>query len=307
MLHEYAVEPRAIGSSWIGFRYLIEKFGFDRGRLISEYPKRWRRDVYDAARGLPAIEKKRIEVALQQARTNKLVRFPRGYDPDIGDWLANAISQNADKPFRAIIASANPDDDQSVLLVDELDENAPLMVAPHDCAIVRNAPDIAGAMALLLRTSNEILLVDPYYSPFNANYRSTLRECLRIVHEGNPKAVCEIHHTDHNRCPPVEGIENSAEQVFHGVIPEGMSVNIFRWKEKDGGEDFHARYLLSDRGGISVDAGLSAEGANQTTNFSLMSFGLSQTRKATFARDAGVYELIEPVLKINHEGKVERI
>ena len=31
MLHEYAVEPEAIGSDWKTFRYLLEKFGFDRG------------------------------------------------------------------------------------------------------------------------------------------------------------------------------------------------------------------------------------------------------------------------------------
>ena len=39
MLFEYAVEPRAIGSNWKDFKYLIEKFGFDRGRLISRFQK----------------------------------------------------------------------------------------------------------------------------------------------------------------------------------------------------------------------------------------------------------------------------
>jgi hypothetical protein len=37
MFFEYAVEPHAIGSNWQNFRYLIEKFGFDRGRLISQF------------------------------------------------------------------------------------------------------------------------------------------------------------------------------------------------------------------------------------------------------------------------------
>lgn len=41
MLFEYAVEPQAIGSSWQTFLYLIEKFGFDRGRLISRLPGKW--------------------------------------------------------------------------------------------------------------------------------------------------------------------------------------------------------------------------------------------------------------------------
>jgi hypothetical protein len=39
-----------------------------------------------------------------------------------------------------------------------------------------------------------------------------------------------------------------------------MTVTIYRWREKNGGADFHARYLLTDKGGIRVDAGFSAEG-----------------------------------------------
>jgi hypothetical protein len=37
------------------------------------------------------------------------------------------------------------------------------------------------------------------------------------------------------------------------------------WQKIKAGEDFHARYLLTDRGGIAVDAGFSAEGNHQTT------------------------------------------
>ena len=33
-----------------------------------------------------------------------------------------------------------------------------------------------------------------------------------------------------------------------------------------GGEDFHSRYLLTDKGGIRIDAGFSAEGDHQTTD-----------------------------------------
>ena len=39
-------------------------------------------------------------------------------------------------------------------------------------------------------------------------------------------------------------------RLFKGVIPAGMKVAIFCWRERSGGEDFHARYLLTERGGI---------------------------------------------------------
>jgi hypothetical protein len=100
-------------------------------------------------------------------------------------------------------------------------------------------------------------------------------------------------------------IERSAKAKFGKVIPEGMTVTIYRWREKTGGADFHARYLLTDRGGIRVDAGFSAEGGAQTTDMMLMDFALSQATRKAFERDAGVYELVEPVLRISSPGHVE--
>src|SRR5260370_37058994 len=129
MLYEYAVEPRAIGSSWQTFRYVIEKFGFDRGRLISQFPKTWFRLVYEATDGLQPVEKKRVEEALNLAKRNKIVKLGRGYDPNSGDWIHNALAQNAILPFHAIIATENPGAHHQVLLVAELDEQQPLMSA----------------------------------------------------------------------------------------------------------------------------------------------------------------------------------
>jgi hypothetical protein len=63
-----------------------------------------------------------------------------------------------------------------------------------------------------------------------------------------------------------------------------MKVTIFCWREKTNGEDFHARNLLTDRGGIAVDAGFSAEGNHQTTDMHLMGYDLSQERLEAFAR-----------------------
>jgi hypothetical protein len=86
-----------------------------------------------------------------------------------------------------------------------------------------------------------------------------------------------------------------------------MTVTIYRWRQKPGGADFHARYLLTDRGGIRVDAGFSAEGGAQTTDMTLMDFALSQEKRRALERSAGVYELVEPVLQIASSGYVEHV
>jgi len=307
MLHEYAVEPQAIGSSFERFRYVIENFGFHRGRLISQFPKSWFREVYQAAEGLSPIERKRIEEALNQAKKNKVVRSQRPYDPAAGGWLHNALVEHVRSPFHAILAGENPSGSDAVLLVNELDEFHPLMAAPQDRAIQRDAPSIAMALRGLLRHGARILFVDPFFDPYSAAYKNTLRECLSFVQAHNPGAACEIHYRHHPNKPGNADIEREAAKLFPGVVPNGMSVSIFCWQERAGGADFHARYLLTEKGGIGIDAGFSAEGGHQTTDMHLMSFDLSQQRLASFARAATDYDLVAPIIAVFADGTVNRL
>jgi hypothetical protein len=216
------------------------------------------------------------------------------------------VSKHTLDPFHAVIAGSNPTSHPSVLVVGEFDETHPLIEVPHDAAIVREAQALVAAMKLLLRSAEKVLFVDAYYDPFNGRYQDTLRACLKAVHEGNPDAICEIHHVDGGRSPSVDAIEREARAKFVGVIPDGMAVSIVRWREKAGGEDFHARFVLTDKGGIGVDAGLSAEGNHQTTVMHLMSGGLVGQRAQALVHTASVYELVEPILRISADGTVRR-
>ena len=307
MFYEYAVEPAAIATDWKTCVYLAEKFGFDRGRLLSLFPKKWLPLAIEAASPLPVIEKARVIEKLTKLKRDSSIRSGRSYDPAIGTWLRNALTHQATDPFHAIIANSNPTSDPSVLVVGEFDETHPLIAVSNDAAIAREAQALVAALKLLLRSAEKVLFVDAYYDPFNGRYQDTLRACLKAVHEGNPDAICEIHHIDGTRSPSVDAIEREAKVKFVGVIPDGMTVSIVRWREKDGGEDFHARFVLTDRGGVGVDAGLSAEGNHQTTIMHLMSCGLAQERALALDRTATAYELVEPILRISADGSVRRL
>jgi hypothetical protein len=86
-----------------------------------------------------------------------------------------------------------------------------------------------------------------------------------------------------------------------------MTVTIYRWRQKDRGEDFHARYLLTDKGGIRVDGGFQAMGNHEKTDMSILDYDFAQQRRREYNRDARVYDLLEPVLQIAPNGYVERI
>lgn len=305
MLYEYAVEPAAISRDLMTCLHLADKFGFDRGRLLSLFPKAWLPQAIQGAGHLRDAEKKRVTERLIELKRHASIRNGRDFDAG-RTWLDNALAQQALDPFRAIVAATNPNAALAVLTPDQVEDANPLIRAPHDAQIGRTAPDLAAALNLLLRTARRALFVDPYYDPFNARYQQTLGACLTVLFDAEPGSTCEIHHMQHNRCPPIDAIEREAKAKFSGVIPKGKAVTIFRWEEFPGGSDFHARYLLTDKGGISIDAGFSAEGGHQTTDIHLMSYQLSQAKIAALDETATVYKLCRPTITIVSDGSVVR-
>src|SRR5215475_10033311 len=103
MIYEYALEPVLL-SNWKDFRYFTEKFGVAQGRLISRYPKRWKKMVYEALVGCGEIERKRIEDRLQTI-DDRMVKRQHEWNSQ-QDWLPNAGAEHARRPFHAILAKA---------------------------------------------------------------------------------------------------------------------------------------------------------------------------------------------------------
>ena len=307
MHYEYAVEPRTIAADWHTCRYISEKFGFDRGRLLSLYPRKWlelAKLAIDETDGLSDIDKKKVIEKLLQLKRNCSIRSNRDYNPDLPEWINNAIAQQAIDPFHAIIAMENPGNEDFILQASDVDDSHPLFSVPHECRIQREAKSLAEAMRLMLKAAHHVLFVDAYYDPFKIEYQNTLRACLGFVRSDSPGLVCEVHHTEYRNGPPTGEIQNNAHEIFRDVIPDGLKLSIYRWREKDCGEDFHARYLLTDIGGIRVDAGFSAEGSHESTDMSLMATEVWQYRMRPFKRDANVYELVEPVLELSANGEI---
>lgn len=307
MHYEYAVEPAAIAADWKTCKYLSEKFGFDRGRLLSLFPSKWFKIAHHEAAHLPEVEKKRIVEALIRLKNRASIRTGRPYDPGLGDWVASALADHKRQPFRGIIAKERNSNAEAIIPVDDVEDDHPLIAAPTSKAINRDAPSISAAVSQLLQHANRIVFVDAFFDPFSPRYRSTLRACLDIVAKENSGATCEIHYRYHPNKACQTEIEREAAQLFRGTIPDGLRISVYCWKEKQGAADFHARYLLTEKGGISVDAGFSAEGSHQNTDMHLIAQALCQERLVMFDRAATAFELVAPILTIDSTGAVARV
>ncbi len=260
MLREFAVEPALLGD-WHNFHYLHEKFGVPRARLISEFPKKWRRMVYEAAGNFSERQRAMLEVWLAD-RESFLVPSGRAY-PCSDDWLQSAETAHAEKPFHAMLARENPRGHPSVLSMDcYFTENHPLFSCARECAMPKNVDGYIAVTHSLLQCSREVIFVDPYFKavpkwgePLRAMFKciakdiTLLRYCIGI----SPSGESQEYRIDELR------------KNLPRYIPKGLSLEVVLL-DKSLGRDTHNRFILTERGGLKLPWGLDMlEGAPEDT------------------------------------------
>src|SRR6056297_680944 len=146
MLSEYAVEPATIGADWKTFKDLIDRFGADKGRLISRLPTKWEKKVIQAAKeaGVPDIRMSSIIERLRNSK-HKVVDFNRVYDSE-ADWIKNALCEHAARPFKAIICDAGKATCAETIHPDDCSDGHALFSAATSCNVTRTADEIADAL-----------------------------------------------------------------------------------------------------------------------------------------------------------------
>ncbi|QEP41869.1 hypothetical protein D5085_01115 [Ectothiorhodospiraceae bacterium BW-2] len=305
MIKEYAIDPELL-SNWQNFRYLTEQFGISKGKLIAEYPKRWRKLVYDALTHCKTMEKKRIEerLTLMSKRRDKLSArlCPCQWQDEIS-WLENAIHEHALHPFDAIISETNPDQLPFVLINETLDEEEPLWQSSTMIEIKRDAALIAKTLSPLLHRSQTLTLIDPHFSPFSERWYRPLIELTTTWHQGiiakkNQNVALIFHLLGDNpkRSKPdrngfYQGCQNFVEQ-----LPPNISIHFYRWSETDWSNNIHDRFILTDRGGVQFSIGLDAStNPNETTLITLLEEPIYQSVSQRFDPQNSHYRLVDEI------------
>jgi hypothetical protein len=78
-------------------------------------------------------------------------------------------------------------------------------------------------------------------------------------------------------------------------LPSGISVEFVRWRQRDGGEKLHNRYVLTDLGGMALGIGLDAGGAGETDDLLLLLLPRAQyeRRWAQYVAYDGAFERVD--------------
>jgi hypothetical protein len=268
MFHEYAMDP-AVLRSWERVRYFLDAFVPWKGRFLAEYPRRWRRMVYEnlARTTVRPVEKARIEERLRRLdRRVLLTRCGAPYDP-ARSWLDNAECEHARRAFRAIIANearCNP----AVLDAETLDERTGLWNVEQGTLVSREPAAIAGALALLLRCSSHVTVIDPYFRGHHSDKADALAAICEMVRV--PGAKVEVHAGLNEEDPALEWLADQTARFLPPRLPAGLRVTVRCWKVPGEGLRLHNRYILTDVAGVKFGDSIERGADGQEDHVSIL-------------------------------------
>ena len=308
MIHEYALEPELV-ASWHGllkYRLFVEMFGLGAGRVVSRYPKKWTKLVWDAfeadfGKTASPVDRSRMGKLLKQI-TKPVAKRPGRIWEATHDWLTNAENEHTRKPFHAILARNNPRGNTGVLRESEvLEGTAKGWDAPGTATVPRNAEEMAKSVAPMLRCATKILFVDPYFRANEERFRKPLTAFLQNADTQGLQRAVELHTSaSYRNAPSWDFFRQECEEKLPPVIPEGMTLAVYRWKEREGGEKLHNRYILTDIGGVSFLIGLDEgdPGSNETDDVARLSANTYAKRWQNYAQPNGAFDLDGEIFQI---------
>lgn len=294
MLKEFAVEPHAI-QTWNNFRLVVGGCGVDKGRVVADFPKnQWIRDVHELFSTHPSNSEMQVKRAVEMLNNLKkaMVRLGRTY-VEAKDWIENAVASDLEKPFAAIILNEAKVKHARALHVDEMSEADELWKVDNSLRVNREANAIARCAQPLVRISSELLLIDPHFDPLSERWCDTLREILQMAKATARQFNRIEYHVEFRGHDSKPDFKLDCEKTLPRCIPSGWGLTVYRWERKAGSEGMHARYLLTDRGGISFDFGLDRGRAGETTDVHLLSQSVYDQRWTNYQSQSSEFELIE--------------
>ena len=242
----YAVDPSAIKDSR-DFEFLLELFGFSRGRFIAEYPCNWDSFLQREAREMPPLDQARMCRLLQRFKAHTLPSDVTYLTQD--SWLCNALEQRAQ--FTEIVTTPN---DEGLPSLEDIFQELADSQGGH---ISRDVITYKTIIRPLFLTSTEIHIQDQYF-----NFRDKRKlDVMHMLFE-----LCAIH----GRCTSLVFHLGEEERKHENLSLTRISTGIESLKAQypaltlsatctwDGGR-IHGRYIFSAKGGLHFDHGFDTD------------------------------------------------
>lgn len=309
MFHEIAVEPTAI-RTLRDIQFVLGLAGFSKGRLIADYPIEPKNPMVEklgwASRVVESIKtvdigKATIIRELLIRERKRILKSERNFD-DGRSWIVNARAEHSRSPFAALILDCPATNEFECNLDDFLGDVCPecLSEDQHVQPLPKRPAEFAEHLLPMLRCASALRFVDPHYlyeNRVDATLRLSSRHA-RVAEEIARKmnGFSRVPRTVEFHMLQVSYDSANELKFFIGKmkdhLPKAWKAKAFLWREKDGGRRFHARYILTDVGGVGSEYGLD-EGrwAADETDIYLLPEPLRARRTADFAENGAAFSL----------------
>lgn len=270
MYFEYALDPDGLIDSALP-KMLFDVFGKDTGRMLTSFqePREWalyiqaeikRRKADDTIRPQHFL---RLQTMLEpllktpDARNDKF--FPAhpkrpSYDSR-ASWSTNVLTAHRAVPFAAIVTN----DKTGTVAPDDVDLKDPAFSLQPSARVARNAPALVKLLDSLLCVSSELVLIDPHFQPREARFQALLPEIFS-AHPHFLQAEIYLKENYQRPCTPGDFSDWCIPEHSEGsLLLPGERLRITVLREHRQGEKLHARYLLTEVGGVAVDPGLDVD------------------------------------------------
>ncbi len=300
MLHVYAIEPESL-RDWGNFRTVLSGFGVSEGRLLSQFPKKWSIKVREVCSDFTFKQKQLMAPELARVKKHATIKSGRAFDSD-KTWLENAMEQHLEKPFHAIISLGSQGQEDFLIDANAVVPDTFRWKVPREGKVDRTVEAMQEAVSPLLVISSRIMFVDKFFEPGSSKWLEPLRAFIKTATDGRSQPPrfeyhIKISNEDLILSPERRAVEFKEHCVryLQDILPEEVKLTVFRWDQIAGGDGLHARYILTNRGGMKVDWGLDTGRVGETTDIALMSNEFWKTNWDAFQENAGKYEFIDKV------------
>lgn len=274
MLHTFAIEPDVL-TTWDRCRVTLNLMGFQHGRAIAAYPSwaKWKKLILRACNACPNCGEKEFtrihEKILDSEHKVLRIRDTSDYDesglPSDEAWIRNATRfHDREALFRAILSTRNPNWHPDVVIDEDIDESHPKLAVTRDPLVLREPAALSSHIRRLVCNSRNLYLIDPHFDPSVYRWRPVITACMALAAAPatDTRIAVTVHTLDSDGKPSLSEFKRRCEHHMPAMLLAGQltSARVCRWRTCDAAEaDFHARYVLTERGGYWLDKGLDEE------------------------------------------------
>ncbi|MDC0309301.1 hypothetical protein OAL72_00975 [bacterium] len=274
MYKQVAIDPDGIAKSWERFKYYFDQLGTDHGRLLFKFPSKWPSKVLRSKffNALSPINQTRVSEKLRSDYFNKqkLSCTQKELNPTADTWIENTLMIHREHGVLDLIVTEEETNEHAIIIsFDDVDSETMGWRVDRPWRVRRGANELAASAEQLLLKSRRTKFVDQHFHFDKPRYVNTLKSFIKIL-EGNPCIESVEYHLGLNSAYFDNSLDNFKTLEFNlrdDYMPKAEESILFNklkfifWHNDretlhPGKRLLHARYLLTDVGGLNYEHGL---------------------------------------------------